>query len=110
MNTPFFYIILNIQISLVSAQTDNFDFLDQICPKSISSQKQKMGTSPWKSAYSNYSSYKISAQTDHFEFLDQILQKSYFHLKREQTVQRLEAFAFCVVNAIQLLFLNILKI
>ena len=35
VNTNIVYIILHIQISLVqnSAQTDNFDFLDQICPK-----------------------------------------------------------------------------
>ena len=97
MNTPFFYIILNIQISLVSAQTDNFDFLDQICPKSISSRKQKKWTSHWNSAYLNQSRYKCSAQTDNFEFLDQIFSKKYFHLKTTIS-PRLQAFAICVVN------------
>ena len=50
-----FYIILDIQISLVqiSAQTDDFNFLDQICPKRYFQSKTEKWTSPLNSAYLN---------------------------------------------------------
>ena len=43
-------------------------------------------------------------------FWTKFTQKMYFQLKTEQAVQGLQAFPFCVVKLIQLLFWNILKI
>ena len=45
-----------------------------------------------------WSKYQILAYTDNFEFWTKFTPKVYFRLKTEQEVQRLKAFAFCVIN------------
>ena len=46
----------------ISAQTDNFNFLDQICPKRVFAVlNRKKWTESLNSAYSNQSRYQISA-------------------------------------------------
>ena len=73
----------------ISAKTDSFNFLDQICPKRLFPIKNRKSnqTSPSNSAYSNWSSYQILAETDNFDFLDQICPKRVFPVENEKSEQ-----------------------
>ena len=74
------------------------NFCTKSAQKAISSKKQKKWTSLWNSAYLNQSRYKISAKLIIVSFWTKFTQKRYFQSKREQAVQGLQVFNFCVVN------------
>ena len=68
----------------ISASTDNFDFLDQICPERVFPLKEKW-TASLNFAYSNYSRYQISASTDKFDSLEQTCPKRVFPVKNKKS-------------------------
>ena len=75
-----------ILYSNVSAQTVNFDFLDQICPpkRYFWSNIGKMNTII-ESCISNKYRYQISTQTDNFNFLDKIYPKKVFLVENRKS-------------------------
>ena len=83
--------IVNIRIS----QTDNSDFLDQICPKKgIFGAKWKKWTPPLNSPYSNQYRYQISTLTI-LIFLSKFIQKGYFWSKTENITTE-----FCIFELV----------
>ena len=86
-------IMLHIQIS---AQTVNFDFLDQFCPKCISRRKQKTWTSPWNSAYIWISlGTKIQLKLIFLSFWTKFTPKRYFQENRTSSPRTTIACFLC---------------
>ena len=68
----------------ISASTDNFDFSDQIYPKTIFPLKNKKREQyHWILHIRISPGTKISASTDNFEFFDQIFPKRVFSVKNK---------------------------
>ena len=96
-----FYIILHIQISLLQNFSSNWQFLSfgPNLPKKLFPVEKRKNEHHhgilhiWISLGTKFQLKLII-----LSFWTKFTQKRYFQLKTEQTVQGLQAFAFCVVN------------
>ena len=84
----------------MSAETDNVDFLDQICPKRyFQSKTEKVNITITMEVciFELVLSTKLQLKQIILSSWTKFTPKRYFQ-KTEQPVQGLQAFAFCVVN------------
>ena len=86
-----FKIILHIQMSLVrNFSSNNFDFLDQICPKKYFQSKTEK--------FQNFQVQNFNLNWYFWAFGPNLCKKRYFQSKKEQAVQGLQVFTFYVVK------------
>ena len=97
-----FYIILQIQISLLRNFSSNWQFLffeSNLAKKYFQSKTEKSEHHHGILHFRISLNYRISTKKlITLSSWTKFTQKRYFLLKIEQAVQRLQAFAFCVVN------------